>query len=487
MRAYLAKAAFAVASAFGAAPIVERASLGAKGARVIPDQALWAQYQRIGGSLTPQRVSQILREADTGETRRYIDLLNDARQKDGHLQGILSQVEESIAELDWTLTLPEGQKDRKRNKKIVAFLTEALRGTTGSSPDDTKGFGDLVSHLAGSFYYGHAVAEILWKKDDSGYLVPKGFELLNARRFGYRQTDGAFIWRDETTTFQGVRIQEDYPNRFVVAQPRVNGDLPSREGLGRVLMWAALFRNWSLSDWLRTAELSWKPWRVGYYEKGASEPDKTALAQVMESLMSSGSAILADTTKFDVHWPGGSGGSGSRPTHAELFNVIAQEMSKAALGATETVQSSSSSGYAQAKVHAGVSKTILRARARQIAMIIMRDLIRPMVEMNFGRKALVPTFAFVLPDPVDIAQFGKGIKDLVEAGLKVPQAWVRSRIGAPDPVDEEDVLEPHAPEPADPEDPTDPEADPNTPAPDGGGDTPDVPATDDGEDTPEDA
>jgi phage gp29-like protein len=483
MRHYLAKAAFAVARAFGAEPIVERASLGAKGARVIPDQALWAQYQRIGGALTPQRVSQILREADTGETRQYIDLLNDSRQKDGHLQGILSQVEESIAELDWTLTVPDNAKGRKRNQKIVAFVTEALRSTTGSSPDDTKGFGDLISHLSGSFYYGHAVSEILWKKDDVGYLVPKGFELLNARRFGYRQSDGAFIWRDETTTYQGIRIQEDYPNRFIVAQPRVNGDLPSREGLGRVLMWAALFRNWSLSDWLRTAELSWKPWRVGYYEKGASEPDKTALAQVMESLMSSGSAILADTTKFDVHWPGGSGGSGSRPTHAELFNVIAQEMSKAALGATETVQSSSSSGYAQAKVHAGVSKTILRARARQIAMIIMRDLIRPMVEMNFGRKALVPTFSFVLPDPVDIAQFGKGIKDLVEAGLKLPQTWVRARIGAPEPLDEEDVLEPQAPEPDPPEDPNAPTPD----APDGGGeDTADVPA-DDGEDPPEDA
>ena len=207
----------------------------------------------------------------------------------------------------------------------------------------------------------------------------------------------------------------------------------------------------------------------------------------MESLMSSGSAILADTTKFDVHWPGGSGGSGSRPTHAELFNVIAQEMSKAALGATETVQSSSSSGYAQAKVHAGVSKTILRARARQIAMIIMRDLIRPMVEMNFGRKALVPTFSFVLPDPVDIAQFGKGIKDLVDAGLKLPQTWVRARIGAPEPLDEEDVLEPQAPEPAEPEPPEDPNA-PTPDAPDGGGeDTTDVPAVDDGEDPPEDA
>lgn len=440
MRHYLVKAAYAVVRAMGAGPIVERASAKQMTARVMPDQAIWAQFQRIGGALTPQRVSWILRLADTGELTQYIDLLNESRQKDGHLQGILSQVEESIAELDWTLTVPE--HSRKKDKTASAWVESALRACTGSSNDDTKGLGDLISHLSGAFYYGHAVAETNWTKTSDKKLAPKGFELLAARRFGYRQGDAAFIWRDETTGFIGVRLQEEHPNKFVIAQVRVNGDVPVREGLGRVLMWCALFRNWSLSDWLRTAELSWKPWRIGYYEKNASDPDIEALKAVVDDLVTSGSAVLPATTKFQAEWPGGTGGSGSRPTHSELHNVVAQEMSKAALGATETVQSSSSSGYAQAKVHAGVTKTILRARARQIAAVITRDLIRPMIEMNFGRDVVVPQFSFVLPDPVDIQQFGKGIKDLVDAGLQVPQSWVRARIGAPEPKDDDKVLVP---------------------------------------------
>ena len=135
------------------------------------------------------------------------------------------------------------------------------------------------------------------------------------------------------------------------------------------------------------------------------------------------------------------------------MNVVAMEMSKAALGTTETVQSSSSSGYAQAKVHQAVSKTILRARARQIAMIIMRDLVRPLIRLNFGKDVAVPTFAFVLPDPVDIREFGQGIKALVESGLKVEQSWVRSRIGAPEPKEDAEILVPppkSAPTPAAP-------------------------------------
>ena len=49
--------------------------------------------------MTPARVSQILRQRDSGDMTAYVDLLNESRQMDGHLHGILSQAEESIAEL----------------------------------------------------------------------------------------------------------------------------------------------------------------------------------------------------------------------------------------------------------------------------------------------------------------------------------------------------------------------------------------------------
>jgi phage gp29-like protein len=440
MRAYLTKALSAVSRAFGVSEAIERAQGQRVGmtSRVVQDQAIWHQYQRIGGGMTPMRLSQIIRTADSGDLAPFIDLLNESRQKDGHLHGVLSQAEESIGELPWQLTLPDTA--RRRDRKAKEWAEETLRACTGSSPDETRGFQDIIPHLAGAFYYGHGVTETAWGKDSLGYLSPRGFYLLSARRFGYRQGDSAFVWRDESTGYHGVQIQVEYPNRFVVFQPRVNGDVPVREGLGRVLMWCALFRNWSVSDWLRTAELSWKPWRIGYYEKGASEPDIENLKTVMSDLVTTGSAVLASSTNFKVEWAGGSGGSSSRPTHAELFNVVAMEMSKAVLGATETVQSSSSSGYAQASVHKGVSRTILRSRARQLAACITRDLIRPMIHLNFGKKVMVPKFEFVLPDLVEVDKFGPGIAKLVEAGLKIPQAWARARIGAPEPDEDDEIM-----------------------------------------------
>lgn len=471
MRAYLTRAIDAVAKAFGVATVVERASSRSFGVRVMPDQALWYQFQRIGGAMTPGRVTQILRQADAGDMASYVDLLNESRQKDGHLQGILSQAEESISELDWTLKLPETA--RAKDKRAMRWVENAFRQCSGDADSETIGFVDLIAHLAGAFYVGHQVAEPVFRKDRDGYIAPKGFHAHNARRFGYRTSDGRFVWKDETTDYHGVDLRKEYPGRFLIFQPRVNGDVPVREGLGRVLMWAALFRNWSITDWLRTAELTWKPWRVGTYQKGASSEDIEALKSTMDTLVTTGSAVLPETTNFKAEWAAGSGGSGSRPTHAELYNVVAMEMSKAVLGATETVQSSSSSGFAQAKVHHGVTKTILRARARQVASCITRDLITTLIRINFGKDVAIPQFEFILPDPVDIQAFGSGVKALNDAGCKLSQNWVRNRVGAVAPENDDDEMGEDSPDPEpqspDPAEPSDPSGDDSGPPPPGSG------------------
>ena len=143
MRAYLTKAVDTIARAFGVTTVVERASARSFGGRVLADQALWFQFQRIGGAMTPARVSQILRQRDSGDMTAYVDLLNESRQKDGHLHGILSQAEESIAELDWTLKLPE--KARARDKRAMRWVENALRQCTGDNDSEAGGFADRIA------------------------------------------------------------------------------------------------------------------------------------------------------------------------------------------------------------------------------------------------------------------------------------------------------------------------------------------------------
>lgn len=419
--------------------------------RAIPDQSLWEQFQRLGGGLTPRDVSTVIREADAGQTARLCDLANESRQKDCHLQSVLATREQALTALEWQLVIPGQDAESTRGLRQIRFARQAL--------GDACNFQRAVAHLSGAFFHGYAVTEILWDKA-GGKLVPVDFVNHAPRRFGFNLTTGKFIWRDQTTTHDGVDFVEKWPNKFIVSQPRVNGDVPCREGLVRVLMWAGLFRNWTLGDWLKLGEIAWKPWRTGEYVKGASEEDISNLVEVLERMSSSGVAVVPETTKLKVEWAGG-GQGGSKSTHSELFDVVGREMSKAVLGQTLTTESGKVGSQALGKVHADVRKDILEADARHLEEVITRDIIAPLVRLNFGPTAPIPRFLFLTEDATNLLEFSAGVKNLAEAGLRVPQKWVRDQAGIPDPEEGEEVLgdlpEGEGPDEPEPDDPADDE------------------------------
>lgn len=426
-----------------------------QGVQVLPDLSIWQQFQRIGGGLTPSQVSTILREADSGEPRRLIDLANECRQKDGHLHGCLDQAEQSVAGLPWQLRLPADAKAKE--KRAAKWVEDVLRRH--------HDLHRMIAHLTGAVYYGFAVSEIIWAKQD-GKLVPQCFRNHDARRFAFRQEDGCFVWQDSGAA--PVDFLDDYPNKFVTSHPRVNGDVPCREGLARLLVWAALFRNWTLTDWLRLGEIAWKPWRIGTYKKTASKEDIDGLVDVLDGMSANGVAKVPESVSIDVKW---APNATTKATHEVLFETVAREMSKAVLGQTETLQASQSSGYAQAKVHADVRRDLRQARASQLARDITRDVIGPMVRLNFGEGLRLPQFEFITQDPVDLASFSLGVKQLGEAGLRIGQDWVREQAGIPTPDDGEELLGDGVDIPIDPatglpSEPaaTDPNVDPNDPS-----------------------
>ncbi len=416
--------------------------------QIIEDQALWHQFSRIGGGLTPHQVSEIIRCADAGDMRLLIDLANEMRQKDGHLQSVLQTRESALCGLDWELVYP-GQTQKKRRKtkdgkkprqprgtKERKFVEAALR----SHPDLRR----LISHLTGAAYYGYAVAETIWKVDSKGKMVPARFVCHNARRFAFRQQDGRFIWRDEDMTQDGIDFLAKYPDRFIASQPRINGDVPCREGLVRVLMWLALFRNWSWSDWLKLAEIAWKPWRLAKYNRktgtAAGHDDIAAAAAILNGMTSSGTAVYPDTIEIDLRWPdGGTAGKGQGGPHESLLATAGAEMSKATLGQTLTTEQGNVGSQALGKVHNEVRKDILFADCEHIADVITKFLIEPMIRLNFGPNAAVPRFQFVTEDAADMVAFATALAKLSPI-LKMPADWARDQLGIPHPEEDDEIV-----------------------------------------------
>jgi len=390
------------------------------------------QLGRIGGPMSPIEVSSYIRDADAGRMAGLMDLANEAKQKDCHLQSVLATSEEAIAALDWELMLPESPKARER--KAMEWVDAALR--------QNRGLSRLIAHHAGAAYYGYAVSEVMWRRVD-GRLVPEDFRPVAHRRFCFAPDTGRLQWWDAvgTMTYPGVDFRGAWPDKFVVSQPRVTGDVAAREGLVRPLIWAALFRNWALADWLKLAEMAWKPWRVGRHDDTADQADIDDLQALLEQMTSNGVATIPKSVELDVKWPGGAGAT-TTGQHGEMFSVLGREMSKAVLGQTETTEASKSSGYAQAKVHNEVRMDLKEARARFVSDDIDRDVVAAMFRLNFGPTVRPSTFRLITESKADLVPFATGVKTLRDAGVRMGADWVRDQAGIPKPGKDEEVIGP---------------------------------------------
>jgi phage gp29-like protein len=413
----------------GAAPRVEKGKPRAPKGQVTTDLSLWNSATRIGGGITPQKISQIIRAADTGSIYQLLDLANECRQRDPHLHAVLATNEESIAGLQWDIKPAEDA--RAKDKRAAKWVESVLR--------ETDGLHNLIAHLAGAIYYSFSVSEIVWTKRD-GKLVPDRFAHLAHRRFAFRRENGKLAYTDIPGALPvATDLQDAFPNKFIFSQPRVTGDVPSREGLCRSLVWISVMRNWDIADWLKSGELTWKPWRTGTYKKtGSSAEDREDLETVMRRMTTDFTAVIPDTTSIKVEWPGGRAGAGS--PHAELCRVLSAEMSKAVLGQTETTESSKSSGYAQAAVHDAVRRDLRESRAMQVAADLTRDLIEPMIRLNFGDTVKLPRFEFNTDEDADLTAFSLALVNLRKSGVRIPEAWVYDEAGIPPPKDGEPVL-----------------------------------------------
>lgn len=419
------------------------------GSRTIGQLPVWQQIGRIGGTISPEEVARALGMADLGDTYALVDLANDARKKDNHLQSILGTRELAASTLPWEFVVPDGA--RKKDRKIAEWLNEAFQQANGfvdpSTSLDTEslvGFRGLIKHLQGAVYHPFAVSETLYERSD-GKLWPVAWTRLRQRRFRFDQETGHLCWFDQNgaVPYPGIDLRASFaPGKLVIHQPDILGDDPQREGLCRPLLWAALFRNWTVRDVVALAELAWKPWRLATYKKDADQRDIDDLYLLLMELTSSGIGLYPDdVTSLKIEWPAGGGSDSQGPGHLTLFSVLGAEMSKSVLGQTLTTEQGDRGSQALGRVHDQVRMDIREFDAVSLAMTLQRDLIAPLVWLNFGRDAYVPQLRFITEETADLKAFGEGLVAMRKAGLqRIPAWWVRDRAGIPQAEDDDEVL-----------------------------------------------
>ena len=315
-----------------------------------------------------------------------------------------------------------------------------------------KAFTGNLAHLVGEgALFGYGWSEVVWTVpifgEFSGLEVPAYMKPISCRRFEYRTEDGRLVFVPVVGMGDGVDLLEKYgPGNFIAYAPRINGDVPVREGLARVIVWMATMRNWSVRDWLLCGELGWKPWRRAKYAKGADDEDREAAALAVQTLTAAGACVHPDTVEIDVEWPKASG-VGNQGTHRELAEYLGQEISKAVLGQTLTTEAGSRGARSLGEVHDNIRRDIRESDCVGIAEAINECLVVPFYAFNFG-LARPGRFVFHTEDGTDMATLAEVVAKIAPF-VDIPQSWVRDEIGCPEPAEGEPICAARAVAPVD--------------------------------------
>jgi phage gp29-like protein len=403
--------------------------------RIVEEPNLSSQIGFIGGGVTPLMVSGVLANADLGYQYRLVDLFHDARQKDGTLQAAMALAELSVSQLKWQVKPPA--KASRKEKKLAEAFSEAF--------SEAENRGSFIEHSIGERRaFGHSSTEVMWGMR-SGYLAPQAFKPISCRRFGFRQSDGALVFAEHATgdLSRGIELLKEFTaGKFVQTTQRINGDVPAREGLARMLCWLSIGRNWTYRDWMQLAELAWKPKRLGKYKRGIQDDDKRILKTILRDIMTSGSAIHPDDVEINLLWPQGSssGGGGAKSVHKELLQWLGAEICKAIIGSADQLEPGENGSRNATEARADNPKMIRNASADTLADSITCQLVRPFTIYNGGERVRAGRFEFITDDPLDLAKFAKAVKDLKDASMRIPEQWASDSTNIPIPSVGERIL-----------------------------------------------
>ncbi len=385
-------------------------------------QDKYSEYPSNG--LTPVKLAEIFKEADTGDVLRQMELFEEFEEKDPHLFSQLQTRKNAVTGLDYEI-IPFDSDD-PRDKEIAEFVKSEF--------ESLEGFEDIQMDLLDAIGKGFAVSEIIWGYDE-GRTVVTEVKNRHQKRFFWDAVDDTFKVR--TREFpEGIFLPE---NKFLIHHYKARSGHPSRAGVLRVVAWMYLFKNYDLKDWVAFCEVYGMPLRLGKYQPGASEADKAALMQALVQIGADAAGIIPDGTTIEFI---NTDKASSTDLYERLARYCDEQISKAVLGQTLTSDSGGGS-FAQSKTHNEVRHDLTVADCKALAATIRRDLIRPLVLFNFGEDKRIPYIRYDCEEAGDLKETAEIIGTLIEkTGLKIPTSYLYKKFSIPKPEEGEEVATP---------------------------------------------
>lgn len=368
----------------------------------------------IANNLTPQKLAGILQAAEDGQQHEQLELAEAMEERDAHYGSVLRTRRLAIQGLDVAV---ESYSDDKRDIEMADLVRDLVR-----RPE----FDELIDDLTDALGKGYAAVVINWL---FGQQWLPTFRWCDPRWFVWDRESGRELRLiDEADPANGVAL---VPRRWIVHVPRIKSGLPARSGLARMAAIAYMCKSWTLKDWMSFADTYGLPLRVGKYGPGASQDDINTLVTAVANIASDAGAVIPQSMEIEFV-EAVKGISGGNVMFEGLAEFLDAQISKAVLG--HTGSSDSTPGKLGGENQASeVRLDILKADAKQLSATLNRDLVRPLIDLNFGVQENYPELRIVVPEPEDTQLIVDALEKLVPLGLEVEQSVIRDKLGLPDP------------------------------------------------------
>lgn len=436
----------------------------------IPDPSVpvapWPLIDRyptvLGSNLTHAFISAALRAATQGYRQQLVDVLDELLEREPTGYALLAQRVLMVAGARRHVKPAEAEPGSP-DEVLALQAAKLVEAQLAAIPHLTQ----HIAALAWAIYYGPVALEVLWDRVDMrradvdvSWWATR-FQFIHSRRLSYPD-QGAWrlhIWDQGAVSTNAVGSHpteqvfglavDDYPFKFIVHVPQLRGDYPTRDGLGRELIFWFSLKGMAARSAGQTVERFAKPWAIGSYNTGtrdtdgkprtASKPDIDALDAALRALGigSLASASLPDSVAVNLKWPETTSSIG----HKDFIAICDQQIARCISGNADLMQSGPNGARAAMQVQKRGTLELARYDASGLGATMTEHFARPVVLLNLPKAAhLIPTIEFAVdeePDPLHVAEVAaKAVSiavpvdaDRLGAALKLP--LVPNETGAP--------------------------------------------------------
>jgi phage gp29-like protein len=375
----------------------------------------FSTYHPTSG-LTPASLASILSASSLGQSQQYMELLEEIEEKDLHYAAVLSTRKRQVAQLPVRV---KAASEEGPHQEHADFIRRWLaKGALGAN----------LFHMLDAVSKGYSVQEIIWQTEP-GRVWPLRLVYRPQRYFEVDWRDGDTMLMRQNSGLAPLSL-----HKFMVHRHPSKSGLVLRSGLGRVALWAWMFKAYTQQDWATFAHNFGAPIRVGRYGPESSVEDRAVLWRAVTNIAGDMAAIIPRSMEVEFIEAKNAANS------AELFEArcryLDEQISKLVLGQTATTDANTGS-HAAGRTHRLVQEDIERSDAAMVANTCNRQLIPQIVAFNFGPQDEYPEVEIGWPDEVPLAEVVDAVAKLGPLGLRVKASEIRDRLNLTPPEDAE--------------------------------------------------